>query len=79
MSRGSSNEQSRPKKRPRQYANGCSAIPEKIMHHHVDDLGLAIRTLIQLMACVPALIKADGDAAFRRILLGQSHTGTEQK
>ena len=73
MSWGYSSEVSRPKKRPRQSVNGCSAIPEKIMHHHVDDLAVAIKLFIQLMACIPGLIKADVKAAFRRIPLLPAH------
>ena len=73
MSWGCSGDRTRSKKRPRQSVNGCSAIPERIMHHHVDDLEAAIRLFIHLMACAPGLLKADVNAAFRRIPLLPAH------
>ena len=73
MSWGGVAEGRRPSKRPRQSVNGCSAIPEKILRHLVDDLEVAIRLFIQLMAGVPGLIKADVNAAFRRIPLLPAH------
>ena len=58
--------------RPRQSVNGCSAILERIMHHHVN-LEAAIRLFIQLMACVPGLLKADVKSASSRIALVPTH------
>ena len=73
MSWGCAPEGQRPQKRPRQSVNGCSGIPERIEHHHVDHLEAAIKLFVQLMGCVPGLIKADVNAAFRRIPLLPAH------
>jgi len=62
-----------PKKRAKQSVNGCSELPERIKHHHLDDLLLAIQLFRQLMNCIPGLFKADVKSAFRRLLLKPEH------
>ena len=62
------------KKRLReQSVNGCSAIPEKVQHDHVDDLAEGMATFMRLMKEAPALVKADISAAFRRVPLFPGH------
>ena len=50
----------------------CS-IPEKMTHHHLDDLFVAIRMFRSLMGELPGLWKADVDAAFRRLPIKAEH------
>jgi len=62
------------KKRLReQSVNGCSAIPEKVQHDHVDDLAEGMSKFRRLMKEPPALVKADISAAFRRVPLFPDH------
>lgn len=60
------------RKRSPKNVNGCSEIPEKICHHHIDDLAGAIQMFEELMQCIPGA-RADGRAAFRRLPLKPEH------
>ena len=62
-----------PRKRAKLSVNGCSEIPERIRHHHLDDLLASVQTFRELMDCIPGLIKADVNAAFRRLPLKPDH------
>ena len=53
--------------------NGKCVIPEKIKHHHLDDLIDGMKHFISVMNVLPGLWKADVDAAFRRIPLRPEH------
>ena len=53
--------------------NGKCVIPEKIKHHHLDDLIDGMKHFISVINVLPGLWKADVDAAFRRIPLRPEH------
>lgn len=53
--------------------NGCTWLPEKLSHDHLDDLIWYCRQLVLLLGIVPALFKADIASAFRRIPLMPEH------
>ena len=53
--------------------NGISFVPETVKHDHLDDLATAMTMCKDAFNVVPALWKADIDAAFRRIPLKPEH------
>ena len=53
--------------------NGCTWLPEKLSHDHLDDLIWYCRQLVLTLGIVPALFKADVASAFRRIPLMPEH------
>ena len=70
--------ESKAKKLPRKVAkeqsvNGCTWLPEKCTHDHLDDLVAFCRTLVLTLGVVPMLFKADIASAFRRIPLLPAH------
>ena len=68
MSWESSDAPRKSRKRTMQSVNGCSEIPEKMRHHHIDDLAIAIRMFIGLMGCIPGIFKADVKQPFAACL-----------
>jgi hypothetical protein len=70
--------ESQSKRLPRKIAkehsiNGCTWLPEKCSHDHLDDLVCFCRQLVLVMGIVPMLFKADIASAFRRIPLLPAH------
>ena len=61
------------KKRKLESVNGHTVIPEKMTNDHLDDLMESVRLFLVRIGVVPALWKADVDAAFRRIPLRPEH------
>ena len=66
------------KRLPRKVAkarsiNGCTRLPEKLSHDHIDDLIRFCKEMVKEMGIVPALFKADIASAFRRIPLAPEH------
>ena len=57
------------KKRKAESLNGHCFLPEKVQHDHLDSLVNASRMFLEATGEVPALWKADVDAAFRRVPL----------
>ena len=53
--------------------NGCTWLPEKCSHDHLDNLVQFCRELVLLCGIVPMLFKADIASAFRRIPLMPAH------
>ena len=53
--------------------NGCTWLPEKLSHDHLDDLLNFCREMVLSLGVVPALFKADIASAFRRIPLMPEH------
>ena len=53
--------------------NGHCGAQEKLSHDHLDDLARAMAVFLEQTDCVPALWKADIDAAFRRVPLKPAH------
>ena len=66
---------SRPNKKARKEAsvNGHITPSEKMRHDTIDNLAAAMRHFVELVGEVPGLIKADIDAAFRRIPIAPEH------
>ena len=61
--------QERPSKRMRKSVsvNGHVSVNEKLKHHTLDDFVQLLRAFYRSVGCLPAMLKADIDAAFRRI------------
>lgn len=53
--------------------NGMTVVPEVMKHDHLDDLAAALVMCYDALGTVPALWKADIDAAFRRIPIKPEH------
>ena len=53
--------------------NGCTCLPEKLSHDHLDDLMWYCKQVVLVLGFVPALFKADIASAFRRIPLMPEH------
>ena len=53
--------------------NGSCSVPERVAHDHLDDLAATMHAFFLLFGVLPALWKADIDAAFRRIPLVREH------
>lgn len=66
---------SRPCKRARKEAsvNGHTVPAEKMRHDTLDSLAVAMRQYVEVVGVIPGLIKADIDAAFRRIPVAPEH------
>ena len=47
--------------------NGHVSVNEKLKHHTLDDFVQLLRAFYRSVGCLPAMLKADIDAAFRRI------------
>ena len=54
-------------------ANGCTVVPVKIRHDHLDKLALVMKNYIGHLSILPGLFKADVNAAFRRVPLRPDH------
>jgi len=70
--------ESQSKRLPRKVAkeqsiNGCTWLPEKCSHDHLDSLISFCRALVLQLGIVPMLFKADIASAFRRIPLMPEH------
>ena len=61
------------RERKSRSVNGCTWLPEKLSHDHLDDLINFCRKMVLLLGVVPALFKADIASAFRRIPLMPEH------
>ena len=61
------------KKRKASSVNGHTAVPEQIVHDHLDDLAEAMRLFLKQNGAPPSLWKLDVDSAFRRVPLAKEH------
>ena len=66
------------KRLPRKMAkahsvNGCTWLPEKCTHDHLDDLVAFCKSLVLTLGCIPMLFKANIASAFKRIPLLPAH------
>ena len=53
--------------------NGHTVPAEKMHHDTIDDLAVAMSKFVELTGSVPGLIKADIDAAYRRVPIASDH------
>ncbi len=61
------------KRQKRGSVNGHTVPAEKMSHDTLDTLAMTMKKFVSKVGCVPGLLKADIDAAFRRIPIRPQH------
>ena len=53
--------------------NGCTGVSEKLRHDTLDTLAQAMTRFVEFVGSIPGLLKADIDAAYRRVPVKPDH------